>query len=180
MKTFVVNIIGGPGSGKTSNAAFLYYKLKLKGRNVEYINEYAKKLVWLKDFETLNDQYLVSIKQFRLFKAMQDKVQFIVTDACLLHGIYYNRYYPDNVSNVDKTQKQILEWYSMFNNINIFLVRGSFPYEQAGRYQTEVEAKKIDSHMEDILIECGVKYMKYNPDEQPIDDVLKYILSFVE
>ena len=177
-KTNIVNLIGGPGSGKTLNATRLFYKLKLKGRLVEYVSEYAKKLVWLNDFDTLNDQYLVSNKQFKLLKAMEHRVPYVVTDACLLHGLYYNKFHPDNVSNVEKTHKKILESYNTFNNINIFIVRGSYPYEQAGRYQSESAAKEIDAHMEQILIDSGIKYMRFNPDVQNLKDVLEYILSF--
>ena len=178
MKTSIINIIGGPGAGKTLWSAILFSQLKLKERLAEYVNEYAKKLVWLKDFETLNNQHLVSIKQMRLLKAMDGKVQFVVTDACLLHGVYYNKFNPDNVSNVEKTEKLILDWFNLFNNINIFLVRGSHQYEQAGRYQSETEAREIDAHMEDILIQNQVKYMRFNPDSQTIDDLLKYVFSF--
>lgn len=53
-KTCVINIIGGPGLGKTTMAALIFANLKKKGFIVEYVQEYAKKLVWQKKFSKLN------------------------------------------------------------------------------------------------------------------------------
>lgn len=175
MDTYVVNFIGGPGSGKTVNATLTFAQLKLLHCVAEYVNEYAKKLVWLGDFESLSNQYQVSLKQFRLLNVMNGKVKYIVTDACLLHGLYYNKNYENNVSNVKKTEEKIWECYNKFKNINIFLVRGSWPYEQEGRYQTEHLAKKIDSELENILIDNKLEYMRYDPDKNTISNILDYI-----
>ena len=40
--TIVVNLIGGPGSGKSTTAAGLFYNLKKLGINCEMALEYAK------------------------------------------------------------------------------------------------------------------------------------------
>ena len=177
MRTIVIDLISGPGTGKTLTAALLFAHLKLEGKIVEYVNEYAKKLVWLQNFEALNDQYLVSMKQYRLFDAIRGKVEFIVTDASLLHGLYYNTYYKENVSNVEKTEQKILEYYHSFEHINIFLERGEYPYEQAGRYQSESEARTIDSGLEDILIKNNIQYKKFKSGEDDLHSILAYINS---
>jgi hypothetical protein len=44
--------------------------MKIKGYNIEYVPEYAKQFVWMKDFETLNNQHYISTQQFKLFKSM--------------------------------------------------------------------------------------------------------------
>jgi len=128
-KTLVINVIGGPGIGKTTISALLFANLKIKGYVCEYVQEYAKKLVWTKDFDTLNNQYSVSREQFRLLNQIDGHVDFLVTDGPLIHGIYYNKYNMDNTSNVDKTEKYILECISKFNNINIVLERVDRKYE---------------------------------------------------
>ena len=175
MRTIVINLISGPGAGKTTTASLLFAHLKLEGRIVEYVGEYAKKLVWMNNFEALNDQYLVSMKQYKLFQAIQGKVEFIVTDASLLHGIYYNTYYEANVSNPAKTEAKIWEYYRSFENINIFVERGSYTYEQAGRYQTESEARQIDTAIEKILLDNGVTYGKFRSGADDIPRILEYI-----
>ena len=44
-KTLVVNLLGAPGSGKSTIAASIFSKLKFQNLNVELVSEYAKELV---------------------------------------------------------------------------------------------------------------------------------------
>ena len=45
--TIIINMISGPGSGKSVLAAELFVEMKKQGYNVEFLQEYAKKLVWM-------------------------------------------------------------------------------------------------------------------------------------
>jgi hypothetical protein len=143
----VINLIGGPSTGKSLTAFLLFAKLKLAGSVVEYVPEYAKKLVWAKKFSILNEQYYVSRKQYESLKDVYGKVEFVITDGSLVHGLYYNKFNPSNVSKLDVTEHKILEYYDAFDNINIYLKRVNFKYEPEGRTQTEEEAKAIDSEL---------------------------------
>jgi len=176
MKTYLVNLIGGPASGKTCLAALLFAKLKIQGYIVEYVQEVAKGLVWMEDYEMLNNQYWVSQKQFNILNCLQEKVQFIITDGCMLHGIYYNRNNEGNVSNVDKTEKYIWDCYHKFHNINIFLIRGDYPYEQAGRQQSEEESRCIDSFFLDLLKKRNLPFESFKAKPE-VDDMIEYILK---
>lgn len=175
--TYIINIISGPGAGKTTTSALIFANLKLKGYVTEYVPEYAKTLVWLKDYDTLNNQYYVSQKQFHLFKQMDKQVDFIVTDGTILHGLYYNRHNKDNTSNIEKTEKMILDCYDQFNNINIFLERGTFTYETQGRLQTAEEAKEIDVILKHMLKQNNIKYTCFSSDVDKIDDIVKFIID---
>lgn len=44
--TKVINLYGGPGTGKSSTAGMLFAHLKLRGVNCEYVQEYAKDAAW--------------------------------------------------------------------------------------------------------------------------------------
>ncbi len=46
MKTTIINLYGGPGAGKSTSAAYLYYLLKCQQENVELVREYVKKWAW--------------------------------------------------------------------------------------------------------------------------------------
>ena len=46
MKTIVINLIGSPGTGKSTLASELFSKMKWQGYDVELVSEYAKELVW--------------------------------------------------------------------------------------------------------------------------------------
>jgi len=95
MKTYIINIVAGPGVGKSTIAAIIYALLK-------------------------KEKYHT---QKKLLKLYQNKVKFIVTDGSLFHGIIYNKINPDNTSNIKKTEKAILKWWNEFNNIVIYLKR---------------------------------------------------------
>ena len=158
-KAVVVNIVSGPGAGKTTLSALLFYHLKTLKVKCEYVQEFAKNLVWKKQYEQLNDQYYVSCQQYLLFACLQNEVDVIVTDGSLLHGLYYNRYYADNTSNIDKTETMILDKFNEFDNYVCFLQRHpSIAYEKSGRYQTEAEAVAIDDKLREIMDQHNIKY----------------------
>jgi len=157
----IVNFIGGPGIGKSIISALVFAALKVAGHTTEYVQEYAKQLVWTKDFDTLNNQYYVTNHQYNLLKMIETKVKYIVTDGPLCHGLYYNIYNPHNTSNTNKTQDYILKSHFSFSNINIFLVRGNYAYEQEGRLQTEQEAKEIDIVLKHSLRAAKIEFTEF-------------------
>jgi len=164
--TYIINLIGGPGIGKSTLSALIYAELKMHPNKyiVEYVQEYAKHLVWTKNFDVLNNQYYVTQYQYKLLKQMNGEVDFIVTDGPLCQGLYYNVYNKDNISNVDKTEKFILQSHREFNNINIFLKRGSFEYEVQGRLQTEEESKEIDVILKHLLKQNNIEFKEFDVD----------------
>ena len=183
VKTYVINIIGAPGVGKTTISALLFARLKLRGYICEYVQEYAKKLVWMKDYDSLNNQYHVTKKQYELLQQISGHVNFIVTDGPLIHGIYYNKYNKDNISNIDKTEKYILDSFNKFNNINIVLDRVNRvnrKYETEGRIQTEDEAKDIDIILKHLLKINSIKYVNYPAEESSLNDIIEFIVKFVD
>lgn len=176
-RSFIINIIGGPGVGKSTIYSFIYAMMKIRGYSVEQVQEVAKKLVWAEKFEELDNQYHVTMQQYRELNSVYGKVKFVITDGSLVHGIYYNRHNPTNVSNRDITEAKIVELYSKFNNINILLTRGNFPYEQAGRIQNPTEAKHVDSELVSIMEKYGIKYRTFESSESQINAMIDYIVQ---
>jgi hypothetical protein len=178
-KTFLVNLISGPGAGKSVLSALIFANLKLNRFSTEFVQEYAKTLVWTKDFTTLNNQYYVTTTQFNLLKQINGKVDFIVTDGPIIGGLYYNLHNADNTSNIEKTNKLILECHNQFNNINIFLTRGNFAYETQGRLQTEDEAKEIDVILKHLLRHNSIEYNMFDSTatKENVDKIVQYIIE---
>lgn len=149
MQTIVINLMGAPGTGKSTVASELFSKMKWLGYDVELVSEYAKELVWEERNETFkNELYLFAKQHHRMFR-LNNKVKYIITDRPLILSIFYNKKYGDN-SEVFKNL--VLQEINKFKNINIFLNRTK-PYVQKGRNQTEEESKEFASEMLNIVKE---------------------------
>lgn len=163
--TRVINIIGGPGSEKSLFTAAIILHLHLHHKTVELIPDYAKSLVWRKDFEALRNQYQIAQQQFQMLELLDGQVQYLVTESSLPQILYYNEFYPDNICDVAKTRKQILEWYKQHNNINVMVERGDErKYIHTGRFQDEEQAKEVDRGMRALLRREGIAYTPLKPD----------------
>lgn len=174
----IINFFSGPGSGKSTLAAELFVYLKKQNKNVEYLQEYAKKLVWTKKFEILNNQHLVTYKYYESIKAIAsvEEIEYIILDSSLLNGLWYNRNNLDNLSNIEKTEKLIFQYYNEFDNVNFFINRGKYSYNTNGRMQTESQALAIDSGLRDILEHHKIEYHDIQIDSQnPIEDIMKLL-----
>ena len=87
--TYVINLIGSPGSGKSTLAALLFGEMKKLGYSVDLVTEYAKELVWEERNATFDDELYIFAKQNHRIFRLNEKVDFIVTDAPLLQKLYY-------------------------------------------------------------------------------------------
>lgn len=149
MQTIVINLMGAPGTGKSTIASELFSKMKWLGYDVELVSEYAKELIWEERNETFkNELYLFAKQHHRMFR-LNNKVRYIITDRPLILSIFYNKKYGDN-SEVFKNL--VLQEINKFKNINIFLNRTK-PYVQKGRNQTEEESKEFALEMLNIVKE---------------------------
>lgn len=175
-KRVIINLVGGPGTGKSLYAAHLFTMLKIGGNNVEYVQEYAKDLVWRKKFEILRNQHIVAYHQYKALKGASKYVSAVITDGSLIHSYYYNRHADINYSKTDLTEEIITKYYEKFENIVIYLKRNpKYPYQQEGRYQTEEEAKDIDTKMKSILDDKKIKYIEVMADMDNVDIMLNHI-----
>jgi hypothetical protein len=149
--TRVINIIGGPGCDKSLITTAIIVFLKLREKTIEVIPDFAKSLVWQQNFEVLKNQYFIAQRQFEMLSLLDGQVQFLITECSLPQVLYYNENYLDNICDIDKTRRQILEWYNQSNNINVFVERGDRKYTRTGRFQDEEQARAIDRGMLELL-----------------------------
>lgn len=177
-KTYLINLIGAPGAGKSLNAALLFANFKKLGAKAEYVQEYVKDLIY-RDImhEYFDKQDYILEQQYDRFKVLNGKVDFIVTDASLIHNVIYNRMYSDNH---EELEKKILEFYSHFNNVNVFVKRGSMiDYENHGRVHSEEEASRIHFELKDLLKELNMEVdFEFNSGSGCIEKLAKDISDF--
>jgi ABC-type dipeptide/oligopeptide/nickel transport system ATPase component len=167
--TKVINIIGGPGCGKSMFSAAIVLFLHLHGKTVETIPDHAKALVWQHNFEVLKNQYFIAQRQFEMLNLLDGQVQFLMTEGSLPQVLYYNEAYEPNICDVAKTRAQILEWHRMHDNINILVERGEKRYVRAGRFQEEEQARQVDRGLRELMDREGIAYTALAPDIEAIN-----------
>jgi hypothetical protein len=162
--TKVINIIGGPGCDKSLFSSAIILNLNLRQKSVEQIPDYAKSLVWQKDFDSLKNQYQIAQRQFDMINLLDGQVQYLVTECPLPQVLYYNENYADNICDVAKTRAQILEWYKRHDNLNILVERGDKKYSHTGRFQDEDQAREIDKALRQLLLREDIPFTALSPD----------------
>jgi len=168
--TKVVNIIGGPGCDKSLFTAAIILYLSLHHKSVELIPDFAKSLVWQKDYEALKNQYHIAQQQFRMIELLDGQVQYLVTECSLPQVLYYNEHFPENICDVTKTRKQILEWYKQHNNVNLMVERDpERKYIHTGRFQDEEQAREVDRGLRALLRRDGLTYTSVKPELEAIN-----------
>lgn len=154
----VVNLFAGAGAGKTTSAWGLCYELKLKGYNVEYVNEICKEYIWEDKIEildgTYNNQLFLVNEQNKKIQRLCDKVDIIVTDSPLP---LYCLYAKENQAEIEKLS---LDLFSQHNNFNIFINRNeSISYETVGRIHSLQESKEKDMQIKSLLKDYNIDYV---------------------
>lgn len=145
--TKVINLFSGPGAGKSTTAAGIFYLMKRNGHSVELVQEYAKECVWDNSIDKMADQFYLLAKQNRRLDRLVGKVDYIVTDSPLLLCAYYGDKYgrhPDIIVPVTT----IL--FNKYDNHNYFLERTK-PFDPRGRLGGEDNAREADAGIKELL-----------------------------
>lgn len=178
-KTKVVNFIGAPSVGKSTMSSLVYAEMKMLHKSVEIVPEVAKWLIYKGQFDKLNNQYYVSSKQYNQVKALNGKVEYVIGDSGIFTGLYYNREYTNNMSDINKTEKMILSKNNEFDNIYIFIESNpEFAFENEGRVHNEEQSKKIQIDLKDMLKEFKIPYKSFLSHRDSVAGIVQYILSF--
>jgi hypothetical protein len=175
--TKVINVIGGPGCDKSLVTSAIILYLKLRQKTVEVIPDYAKSLVWQRNFEVLKNQYFIAQRQFEMLELLDGQIQFLITECSLPQVLYYNENYADNICDIAKTHKQILAWYKQHDNINVFVERGDRKYVHTGRFQDEEQAKAIDRGLRAMLTR---EHLRYTPLPPSVEAINAFAATLVE
>lgn len=170
-KAIIINLFGAPSAGKSTCAAFLFYKMKLAGVNCEYISEFAKDKVWEENTAVFKDQNYIFGKQSFKLSRCADKVDLIITDSPLLLSGFYS---DDNCR--EEREALVLKTFNEYNNLNYFINRTK-DYNSAGRHQTEVESDSISLSLKEFLHYNDISFKEYNGDKPGYDKLYLQILK---
>ncbi|MGL5691242.1 MAG: AAA family ATPase [Bacteroidales bacterium] len=182
-KTLIVNLFGGPGTGKSSMASTVFSILKWKGVTCEYVSEYAKELVWSERNKTFEDELYIFAKQHHRIKNCVGKVDVIITDRPLFMSIPYNRIYGSNkntsVSWDSYYEKLVFETVSMYDNYNIYLTRKK-DFNEVGRQESVQTAMVIDDACKESLQEFEMNYITLDGVQSTGEQIATIILNLIQ
>ncbi len=174
--TTVINLLGGPGIGKSVLAAELYAHMKKKGLNVEMVREVAKDYVY--DGKKIGPFEQISIlgEQIKKESSLFNKVDYIVTDSPVLLGAFYLEYNHKQ----DLASEFVSNYYRFSRNQGIKFLNYIIPrrgkYQTEGRYESEQDAKCLDSAIRYYLV---TEFYTFNPFNKPVSNskIIKRIME---
>lgn len=174
-KTTIINMYGGPSTGKSTSAAYLYYLLKSQGENTELVREYVKDWAYeARKFSAYDEIYFLG-KQVRHESMLFGKVDWIVTDAPVYMTAYYASMYCSSqlahgiAQAAQAFYKQAEEDGHQHQHVMLKRIK---PYQADGRYQDEEQALSINRGVAEMLERFRVPIIHSAPEEAALINVL--------
>lgn len=179
MESKVINLFGGPGIGKSTQASGLFTEMKKHHMSVEYTYEFPKEVAWEGNVSQLKDQFFITANQHRNISRLYGKVEYIIVDSPIILGCFYEqRYgndYPASIYGNSGLSKFLWSLFKQYDNINILLTRNSETYDTNGRLQTLQEAQEIDDDIKETLLVNSVPFIEFNVGINTAVDIFNYI-----
>lgn len=156
-EAIIINIIGGPGTGKSIIASDVFSALKRKYVSCDISAEYIKRKLREQALKVVQNQvYIFAKQQFQLF-SMKDDVQVIVTDAPFILCPIYDK------TNCPFLKGLSIKEFKKYRNLTYFIERDKkVVYEQEGRYQDLKGARAVDKKVKKFLIDNKIEYKSLN------------------
>jgi len=174
----LINLFGGPGIGKSSIAAGIFYKLKKKHISCNNPYEFPKTLAWDNNIPAIKDQLYVFANQHRGIAQSYGKVDYIIIDSPILFSKIYHSYYTEGYPAEfygDSFHKMILELHNKYDNINILLDRADGVHNDEERFQNYEESLMIDKLCKKVLEENNIPYHTVKVGKNTVKEILKLL-----
>lgn len=173
--TKVISLVAGPGAGKSTTASGIFHHMKCDQRyKVELVTEAVKDAVYDDNSGLLADQFLLSATQNHLLHRLIGKVDFIISDACLLNGVVYNKFF----GTPSKLDSVLVDLFQEYDNTVIMLPRKA-KYEEYGRMQTEAQAKELDALFIEVLTDLGIPFYDLSQSGVATRDLPQHIIQLI-
>ena len=179
----IINLFGGPGIGKSTQASGLFTEMKKHHMSVEYTYEFPKEVAWEGNVSQLKDQFFITANQHRNISRLYGKVDYIIVDSPIVLGCFYEQRYGDGypASFYEMTGFSNFLWdlFKQYDNINILLTRNNDTYDPNGRLQNLDEAKEIDADIKETLLVNNIPFSEFNVGPNTAVDIFNYIKHLV-
>ena len=168
----IINLMGGPSSGKSTTAAMLFSQLKqlkkkkvqsIKDYEIELVTEFAKDCVYDQSYETLDNQlYITGHQHHRFWRILNYWLKnninngIIITDSPVIAGLMYLKNHDDNVKKLFNELFFKLSDFPEFKDVldiknKYFVLERDHEYEPLGRVQTAEESNQITENIKEFL-----------------------------
>jgi hypothetical protein len=165
----IINLFSGPGAGKSTTAAGLFYHMKCMGLETELVQEYAKDMVWEQRHNILEDQiYIFAKQQRRIARLKNHGLDWVITDSPIPLGLVYTR--PEDLTA--PFSQLVMQVFNSYENHNFLLTR-NVQYNPNGRNQKTVhEAEQVDDKLQLMLTQNQITYTSIVGGTHAVPDIL--------
>lgn len=169
----LINLFGGPCTGKSTTALLVAGELMRRGIRTEYVSEYAKNLTYEGRMKLLqSNQLYVMAKQEKYLQQAYRAQDVVVTDSPFIMGLAYYDYGHNMLPYAD-FEALVTGLFAQYNSVNFLLKRDDcLKYSKVGRNQTEEQAKELDGAILQVLKDTGIRYY-----EVPAKNAYGFILT---
>ncbi len=174
-----INLLAGPGAGKSTTAAWLFSELKNRKVSIELVTEYVKSwAIQKKEVKEFDQVYLFGKQMNYEHRFLSNGIKNIVTDSPLFLSYAYSEFYFPHLHIGDGLLSIIKEYDKRYPSCNIFLRRKNKEYISEGRYQSKDQAVDLDKKIDELASKCldNVCFLDY-------DDrgtILEYVLQNID
>lgn len=174
----LINIYGGPGTGKTTVAAVLFARMKQKGMFVDMCMEYAKELVYTGKLRGTNEYAIWDEQRRRHNVMLHGGVDFVITDAPLMQKVVYSQLFSgatdrelgDMVLEAENTELRYTR------SLDIMLPEPPKEIDLKGRVHGYFDSLRIHNHTRQLLQNHGHLFYPVGG----INEVIEVVDNWIE
>jgi len=179
-ETKIINLFGGPGVGKSTIASGIFYNLKKRHVECDCPYEFPKQVAWEDNQSQITDQLYILANQHRGIVRSYGKVDYIILDSPILLSLAYKDGYDSPYPSSHYSCSfdiMVLELFSKYDNLNIFLERDENSFQQTGRLQNHEESLFFDEKIKSILDNNNFPYYTYKVGDNTVDELTEFIIK---
>ena len=172
-QTLVINLIGGPCSGKSTISAELFARLKKMGIHCELVTEYIKDRIYEENKTMpLNQIAIFGMEHYNISNKI-GKVDVIIHDGSFINNIIYK-----NEDNLE-FDSLIIGEYKKFNNLDFFIKRGNIEFEDYGRIHNLKQSKELDRIIKENYNNYNLSFIEVEA-RDAVDKIIPIVLKKID
>jgi hypothetical protein len=172
-----INLISGPGAGKSVLSSYINCELVFRGYNVELIEEVIKDWTYVPRSPKGSDGLLLQAMQVQKEDLrLRSGVDLIVSDSPIFLQYFYSLWHKDPFSEAMLKISQEMD--KIYRPYYVFLIREDSFYIKTGRYEDLEEAKEIDHAIYDLMRINNLDFCSFSCLCR--EDLLKHLLKVLE